>query len=437
MRQFSWTAALAALFSLGSVEGSMPAIPIPQETPIGLMAAVGMSPRPTDPPGVPAGFPRELVPRQRRSSLPFPPPGYYCGLVDGDTDNLLTCVNARANCVHQGTAIGCCISSEISECTNIPSSCINYGESCDDACKRNRRILKCTTTTEPYCGTYFFGGGSQLFGCRSYASVTSQVQQLRDYYASALGSDFTTLPAASNILPSANPNGPPSPNTSEDPMPTFPGFPESSTNPNSPGTTPSPPPPQQPPSGGDGDDGDDGGDGGNKKSKLSGGAIGGIVVGACAGVGALAAFLVWFFCVKKKRDENNGNAAPVAHPPVMHGPPPPGPHDAYGHQPNPAAGYYAPVPQDNKPLDGTQPPSYGYDKPPQPNMAEMPAPGGLQPQPPMQPQGQAADYYNQRTSMGPPSPLSAGGTSPGSPNGMHPTHTGPVPEQIYEMGSGR
>ncbi|EAS34396.3 uncharacterized protein CIMG_05420 [Coccidioides immitis RS] len=429
MHHFSWTTALAALLSLGSVEGSMSIMPLPQETPIGLMAAVGMSPKPTDPPGVPPGFPRELLPRKDKTTLPLPPPGYYCGLVTSDPDNLLTCVNARANCVHQGTAIGCCISSEITDCTNIPSSCINYGDECDASCRSNRRILKCTTTTEPYCGTYFFGGGSKLFGCRSYASVSSQVQQLTDYYESVYGSSWRTHLTSSSSSDFDLPSAPPEPTQTEESTPPAPD--ETSSSPAGPSQSTGPSESQ------DDDDDDDGTGRGKRKKSLSGGAIAGVVVGACAGVGAIAAFLVWFFCVKKKADQNNNGAAAAGA-----GVPPPGPpmapHDQYGQPQNAAMGYYAPPPAvDNKPLDGSQPPpSYGYDKVPQTDMAEMP--GNLQPPPPQQPmppQGQANDYYNQRVSMGPPSPLS--GSSPGSPNGMHPTHTGPVPEQIYEMGPGR
>ena len=53
-----------------------------QETPVGLMAPMGVSPLPTDPPELPESIPKELVPRV--ATLPYPPPGYYCGLVNGD-----------------------------------------------------------------------------------------------------------------------------------------------------------------------------------------------------------------------------------------------------------------------------------------------------------------------------------------------------------------
>ncbi len=50
----------------------------PMPTPIGLMAIAGMSPRPTEAPGL-SGIPRELL---RREDVQFPPPANWCGFVD-------------------------------------------------------------------------------------------------------------------------------------------------------------------------------------------------------------------------------------------------------------------------------------------------------------------------------------------------------------------
>ena len=49
------------------------------ETPLGLMATAGMSPRPTGAPGL-KGFPKELKPR---AGDLFPPPPNWCGFVEG------------------------------------------------------------------------------------------------------------------------------------------------------------------------------------------------------------------------------------------------------------------------------------------------------------------------------------------------------------------
>lgn len=50
------------------------------ETPLGLMATAGMSPRPTEAPGL-KGLPKELV---RRANVQYPPPPNWCGFIDGD-----------------------------------------------------------------------------------------------------------------------------------------------------------------------------------------------------------------------------------------------------------------------------------------------------------------------------------------------------------------
>jgi hypothetical protein len=74
---------VAALLALGGAD-AMSMMVLPQETTVGLVAPMGVSPRPTHPPGVPEGIPKELVRRSTQSVLPYPPPGYYCGLVNSD-----------------------------------------------------------------------------------------------------------------------------------------------------------------------------------------------------------------------------------------------------------------------------------------------------------------------------------------------------------------
>ena len=49
------------------------------ETPLGIMATAGMSPRPTEAPGL-NGIPKELM---RRADVQYPPPDNWCGFVDG------------------------------------------------------------------------------------------------------------------------------------------------------------------------------------------------------------------------------------------------------------------------------------------------------------------------------------------------------------------
>lgn len=77
----------AALLSLGTVHAG-PFQPMPEATRFGLVADMGISPLPTTAPGLPKYIPRELMRRQSADfdnlDIPYPPPLYYCGLVDGD-----------------------------------------------------------------------------------------------------------------------------------------------------------------------------------------------------------------------------------------------------------------------------------------------------------------------------------------------------------------
>lgn len=56
----------------------------PMQTPEGLMAAVGVSPRPTEAPNA-NGVPKELRPRQKYQ---FPPPDSWCGFVSSQYSEL-------------------------------------------------------------------------------------------------------------------------------------------------------------------------------------------------------------------------------------------------------------------------------------------------------------------------------------------------------------
>ena len=55
------------------------------ETPIGIMATAGMSPRPTEAPNL-RGIPKELMPR---GNLQFPPPVNWCGFIEGEASKLI------------------------------------------------------------------------------------------------------------------------------------------------------------------------------------------------------------------------------------------------------------------------------------------------------------------------------------------------------------
>ena len=67
----------ATLFGSAFARRWVPAV----ETPMGLMANAGMSPRPTEAPGL-NGMPKELLRRQNTNYV-FPPPDNWCGFIEG------------------------------------------------------------------------------------------------------------------------------------------------------------------------------------------------------------------------------------------------------------------------------------------------------------------------------------------------------------------
>ncbi|EGC46647.1 conserved hypothetical protein [Histoplasma capsulatum var. duboisii H88] len=420
---------VSALLSLGGADALSDRL-LPRETVKLMVDAFGMSPLPTTPPLVPRGLPKELAKRASRTAIDFPAPGYYCGLVNGDINNLLTCAYAGANCVQYGTAVGCCASSNLQQCTDIATECLNWEDECDSSCSNNPRVTRCAETTRPYCGTYFFGDGKRLFGCRASLGVTSQVIPMSEYFSSRYGPNYQTM--LSGLTSDASLSI--SIGTATESL----SGTSSSSNLN---------PTQSLDSGGESEnDKDDDGEH-HKKKKLSGGAIGGIIVGSIVGVGAIAGLII-LFCVRKKK----GNAAPQGPPPtapLMHeqqvphygGPPP-----VVG------AGYYQP---EQKPAGVGEAPPYSPGYPPHmhhPVPPPVPAEiGGSPVHNPLQAQsqpllGQSAEYYNQNRGsyIQPVSPHAGSinsppppGTSPPpqavSPHQLSATHAGPVPENIYEM----
>ncbi|EFQ99493.1 hypothetical protein MGYG_02506 [Nannizzia gypsea CBS 118893] len=388
---------MAALLSVASVDAADLEHLVPVATPAGLVALNGMSPIPTPPPGLPAGIPPELMKRQSGNStsllIPFPPPAYYCGLVDGDPENPLTCVNARATCIYTGNAAGCCLSKNINDCTTIPTTCYPSSVSCDSACSRDSLALKCSISTLPYCGTYVFNQNTKLYGCYSYASVSDNISPLSQYFSSVLGPDYASKYSATHI-PSTTTD------TSDQPSGTTSGdFPDTTTSGH---TTPYPPPPPPP-----------------QPKGLGGGAIAGIVVGCVAGVSAIL-IAIWWFILRKKPDNTPAPAPATAY--TQNNNMPPTGMNPQGYNQNPAVGggYYAPVEQ--KPPVEEQPPTYPneqkispFNQPPQqpPQHAEMPGSTVSSPQ-------QMSPIPSELAST----PMTA-------------THNGPVPEQIYEMGPGR
>ncbi|KAL8731230.1 MAG: hypothetical protein Q9181_004373 [Wetmoreana brouardii] len=175
----------------------------PLPTPQGILADAGVSPRPTEAPGL-QGIPKEL--KRRQQNVIYPPPANWCGFIDGDYDSPLTC-REPLTCVNSGSALGCCPNT-LAGCTHIYTTCYNRGDSCDADCELNDNIRKCSEAAFPYCGTYAFTGGTRLYNCESTSAlIASSVEFLADYYLTAISSTlapstdpfaFTRAPASTS-----------------------------------------------------------------------------------------------------------------------------------------------------------------------------------------------------------------------------------------------
>ncbi|KAI4117245.1 MAG: hypothetical protein LQ345_002479 [Seirophora villosa] len=258
------------------------------------LADAGVSPRPTDAPGS-NGIPKEL--RRRQQNVLYPPPDNWCGFIEGDYDLPLTC-RPSYTCVNSDTAVGCCPNT-LAACTNIYTTCHDFAYRCDSDCEANDKIRKCSDSEFPYCGTYSFSIGTYLYNCEASTNLgASSVEQLADFYITAISSSFS-LTSAAAAAPSATST---SLSTSS-----------SSSTSNS----------------------DDGG--------LSGDAIRGIAIGVSIGVCAIF-MLVAIFIIRKRR-ANRRKRASRPNPPPAYSPGVP-------MQPTPQV--YRPVPQQDQSYAPTQ-----------------------------------------------------------------------------------
>lgn len=360
-------------------------------------------------------------------------------------DDPLTCNNHLATCAQVGNVIGCC-TTDLDDCTAIPTTCIDYTETCGSGCRDDPETLICSSSYIPYCATYVFDSTAEFYGCYTTSGRTLQVTYLSEYYSSALGPDYTTY---GDIGITTRPSSIASTGTTTDSerTSTAAGRTSESTESKSEGG---------------------GGDGG-----LSGGAIAGIVIGASAVVSAFAAFLIWVIVIKRKNNKNpppppatqpvqqippDGGVSPMAgsQQPGYDQPPPPMPYNQYNPIPS---GYFH---QENKigPTSPTDPPQYNQPYNPQQGTGDASGyqnynPGApQQPQPPLGQQAlsPAADYQNfsQNNSLHiPPGGLAMnemeGSNNAPASGAIAPTQTeyelsansaGP-PEPIYEMPSAR
>lgn len=139
--------------------------------------------------------------------------------IDPSLDDPLTC-RSTYNCVNSGYGVGCCPGT--SACTNIYTTCKNFDDVCDGICEGNEKVLKCSVSSLPYCGTYRFSGATRLYNCDSTSGRAFSVQFLADHYVTAIGStlapsgdpfsitkEFTTSPRALVTSPPSSTYGPP------------------------------------------------------------------------------------------------------------------------------------------------------------------------------------------------------------------------------------
>ncbi|KAL8823715.1 MAG: hypothetical protein Q9191_005608 [Dirinaria sp. TL-2023a] len=292
------------------------------ETPIGLMASAGITPMPTEAPGL-NGIPKELKPRQ--NALTYPPPKNWCGLIGGLTNNILSC-STSLSCVLDNTAgaAGCCPATD-GLCTGIHTTCYGYYDTCTGACAADTSILKCPGLL-PYCGTYSFdgtNGGTYLYNCQATSMLfESSVEFLADYYLTAIGS---TLISASNSFPSRTTGSAATANTGLNVQPTS-SFTTSSD---------------------------------DDSTGLAAAAIGGIA----AGVGLLVCFvagLIIFFCLRsRKRKRIAASQSMAGHAPPTYQSPPVMQQPQQQQQQTEAQ----PIPQKDDQFQGSpnqQPPQFGY-----------------------------------------------------------------------------
>ncbi|KAL8659196.1 MAG: hypothetical protein Q9202_007237 [Teloschistes flavicans] len=287
----------------------------PLPTPQGILADAGWTPRPTEAPGL-NGLPKELMRRQQ--NVIYPPPANWCGFIDGDY-----------------SALGCCPNT-LAGCTNIYTTCYNYGAACGAACEADDGIRKCSDSAYPFCGTYVFPGGTRLYNCDSTVGLlASSVEFLNDYYVTAIGS---------TLAPSSDPfsfTRAPISSASSYPLPSYT---YTSTYTSSPSSS--------------------GGGGGLSADAIRGIAIG-ISLGAC-----LIFILLAIFIVRRRRANRMKRASQPNLPPAYS----PGPamqqqpNTAYqpvsqqdqGYPPSPA-GYFGPVPGKDGHMVTPQSPGQGVN----------------------------------------------------------------------------
>ncbi|KAJ6783456.1 hypothetical protein PWT90_04361 [Aphanocladium album] len=363
-----------------------------------VFALEGFSPAPTTPP-----TPEHIAARQEETSpVLFYNTGNTCGYVSGISTAAFYCINKGDYCALSTSASGrvgriaCC---GMTEC-NFRTTCVGYADiytskACNEECRDNAYIVKCTDTGYPFCNTVSFAGGIIDYAC-GVSDITTY-QLLKTTYSGQVNPQsytrYTVTGTGTSVTGiSKSATGAPSPSSTD----------SSSTSASGSSTA-------QPTN-----------DGKSSKSKTPVGAIVGGVVGGVGAIALIGIGVLLFLRRKKKADNNNiqqSPPAPLMSQPQTGGAPPPQGHyaypdaqnTAYSTSPSATGPYYPPQQQ------ASPDPNYPYSQQAvSPATSYAPQPYGQQGfgQPPYQ---QAGSPPPMQQHYGTPSAPSTVGAATGTP----------------------
>ncbi|KAJ4153697.1 hypothetical protein LMH87_010172 [Akanthomyces muscarius] len=334
----TFTVAAAAL---ATVEARNLARMEAQPTVPAIFALDGFSPVPTTPPA-----PEHVAARADSSSpVLLYNTGNTCGYVSGVSSAPYYCINKGDYCALSTSASGrvgriaCCGASECNFRTTCVSSADIYtNKACNEECRDNIYIVKCTDALYPFCNTVSFPGGAIDYACGISDIRTYQV--LQTSYSGQVNpqsyTEYTVTGSASGSSRSGSATGAPAPTRTSITSST-----SSTSSGSGSGST------SQPTN--------------ENKSSKSGTPVGAIVGGVVGGVGAIALIgigILLFLRNKKKKNIQQSPPAPLMsqpqnggapHPPSQYGYPPDATNAAYSTSPSAAGAYYPPQQQQGSP----------------------------------------------------------------------------------------
>ncbi|KAJ3494188.1 hypothetical protein NLG97_g4243 [Lecanicillium saksenae] len=352
-----------------------------------IFALEGFSPAPTTPPS-----PEHVAARadsDGSSPVLLYNTGNTCGYVSGVSSAPYYCFNKGDYCALSTSASGfmgviaCC---GVSKC-NFRTNCVGYADiytskACNEECRDNTRMVKCTDTQYPFCNTVSFAGGIIDYACGVSDITTYQVLQTA-YSGQVNPQSYTryTVTGTDSSITAATPRssgsatGAPSTTSGDSSSASSSG--SSTAKPTSDG-----------------------------KSNKSSTPVGAIVGGVVGGVGAIAliGIGILLFLRRKKKDNNNIQQSPP--PPLM-----------------------------SQPQTGGAPPSQAqYASPDAQNMAYSTSPSATGAYYPPQQQGSpGANYPQQQGSPGPNYPYSQPSVSPATSYAPQPYGQQGFGQQPYQQ----